>query len=346
MHLVHGAYLRRGRDCNDTASSGGGIDDACKPCNMASESRTAVVAALLGNLALTALKGVAAAFSGSAAMLAETFHSAADTGNQVLLFIGMRTSRKPADRAHPFGHGKNTYFWAFVVSMLLFSVGGAFSIWEGVRKFLHPAAREPSWWAYAVLGGAFVFEAASFAVALHSTRAAKGDRSLLMFLKRSRDPTLPTVLLEDAAALLSIVLATIGLGLADRTGNVLWDAAASVAIGLVLLTVAVFLALENHSLLIGEAAPADVVAAVRARLAADADVVSVLGVDTMHLGPESVLVAARVQFRDELRAREIVAVVRRLEDAAHEVLPGDTLRSMIVIEPGRAGDSDRLDAAA
>ncbi len=229
--------------------------------------------------------------------------------------------------------------------MLLFSVGGAFSIWEGVRKFLHPAAREPSWWPYAVLGGAFVFEAASFAVARHSARAAKGDRSLLTFLEQSRDPTLPTVLLEDAAALLSIALATIGLGLADRTGNVLWDAAASMAIGLVLLAVAVFLALENHSLLIGEAAPADVVA-VRARLAGDADVVSVLGVDTMHIGPDSVLVAARVRFRDELRAPEIVTAVRRLQDAAHEVLAGDTLRSMIVIEPGRPGDPQQFDAAA
>ncbi len=185
---------------------------------MAPESRTAVVAALLGNLALTVLKSVAAAFSGSAAMLAET--------------------------------------------------------------------------------------------------------------------------------LLSIALATIGLGLADRTGNVLWDAAASMAIGLVLLAVAVFLALENHSLLIGEAAPADVVAAVRARLAGDADVVSVLGVDTMHIGPDSVLVAARVRFRDELRAPEIVTAVRRLQDAAHEVLAGDTLRSMIVIEPGRPGDPQQFDAAA
>jgi cation diffusion facilitator family transporter len=313
---------------------------------MPSESRTAVVAALLSNLALAALKAIAAAASGSAAMLAETFHSIADTGNQVLLFVGMRQSQRPADRTHPFGYGKSVYFWAFVVSMLLFSVGGAFSIREGIGKLLHPALREPSFWAYGVLAGSFVFEAISLAVGLRAARAVIGNGSLLDFLRASRDPTLPTVLLEDSAALASIVLAAAGLGLADVTRDVAWDAAASVAIGLVLIAVAIFLAFENHSLLIGEAASPDLEALVYGRLDADPDVVGVLGLHTMLLGPDAVLVAARVQFRDELSAREVAGSVRRLEDTIRSALAGTTSRRMIMIEPGLMDDSGTFHVAA
>src|SRR6266850_64501 len=272
---------------------------------MASESKTAVVAALSGNAALALLKGATAAMTGSAAMLAETFHSLADTGNQILLFVGMRLSQRPPDRAHPFGYGMNTYFWAFVVSAMLFT-----------------------------LAGAFVFEAMSLGVALHSVHTERRGQPLLRFLREARDPTLPTVLLEDSAAMLSIVVAAAGLALAQLTGEPRWDAAASATIGLILIAVATFLAYENYSLLLGEPATAEQEAEIRTRLAADPAVRDVVSLHTMHLGPNAVLVSARVWFRPELTARQIEEAVLRLEDAARAALPG-TRRRMILIEPAR-----------
>jgi len=169
------------------------------------ESKAAVTAALIGNAALAVMKGVAAASTGSAAMLAETFHSIADTGNQVLLFVGMRLSERPPDRRHGFGHGKDVYFWAFVVSLLLFSLGGAFSIWEGVHKLLGGGEHGGSvWWSYAVLVVGFVFESLSLAVALRALLKAKGRKSLRGYWRDNRDPTIPTVVLEDTAALVSL----------------------------------------------------------------------------------------------------------------------------------------------
>jgi len=301
---------------------------------MASQSKTAVVAALAGNAALALLKGATAAMTGSAAMLAETFHSLADTGNQVLLFVGMRLSRRPPDRAHPFGYGMNTYFWAFVVSAMLFTLGGAFSIWEAVHKLLQPPAHVASPGAFFVLAGAFVFEAMSLGVALHSVHTERRGEPLLRFMREARDPTLPTVLLEDSAALLSILVAAAGLALAQRTGDPRWDAAASAAIGLILIAVATFLAYENYSLLLGEPATPEQEEAIRARLAADPAVRDVVSLHTMHLGPTAVLVSARVWFGPELTARQIEEAVLRLEDAARAALPG-TRRRMILIEPAR-----------
>ena len=301
---------------------------------MASESRTAVIAALVGNAALAVLKGATALVTGSAAMLAETFHSLADTGNQVLLFVGMRLSARPPDRERPFGYGMNTYFWAFVVSGMLFTIGGAFSLWEALRKFIEPAQHAASPAAFFVLAGAFVFEAMSLGVALHSFVSERHDVPLLRFMRESRDPTLPTVLLEDSAALLSILVAATGLTMAHLTGEPRWDAAASALIGLILIAVASFLAYQNYSLILGEPATAEREAAIRAQLVADPDVRDVLTLHTMHLGPAAVLVSARVWFRPELTARQIEDAVRRLEDAARTALPGAS-RRMIIIEPAR-----------
>jgi cation diffusion facilitator family transporter len=301
---------------------------------MASESRTAVIAALVGNAALAVLKGATAVVTGSAAMLAETFHSLADTGNQVLLFVGMRLSSRPPDRARPFGYGMNTYFWAFVVSGMLFTLGGAFSLWEALRKFIEPSEHAASPAAFFVLAGAFVFEAMSLGVALHSFASERPGVPLLRFMRESRDPTLPTVLLEDSAALLSILVAAAGLTMARLTGEPRWDAAASALIGVILIAVASFLAYQNYSLILGEPATAEREAAIRAQLAADPDVRDVLTLHTMHLGPAAVLVSARVWFRPELTARQIEDAVRRLEDAARAALPGAS-RRMIIIEPAR-----------
>jgi cation diffusion facilitator family transporter len=303
------------------------------------ESRTAVGAALLGNAALAALKGISAVATGSAAMVAETFHSIADTGNQALLFLGMRLARQPPDTRHPFGYGKDVYFWSFVVAVMLFSLGGAFSIWEAVRKFLAPAPHARTEWAYAVLAGAFVFESLSIGVAIHSLLSAKGPRSLREYWRDSRDPTLLTVLLEDSAALLSLVIAAIGIGLSHLTGHLLWDAAASAVIGIVLVGVAVVLAFESHSLLLGESAPRDVEDAIR-RVAEDDDaVVRVRQLHTMHLGPVTLLVVLGIEFHRGLATEQVEAAVGRLQHQIQDVLRGRTTRRLVVIEPEGGADA-------
>jgi cation diffusion facilitator family transporter len=300
------------------------------------ESRTAVVAALLGNLALAVLKGVSAALTGSVAMLAETFHSIADTGNQALLFVGMRMARWPPDADHPFGHGKNVYFWSFVVSVMLFTLGGAFSIWEGAHKIMTPGEPQPMRWAFVVLAGAFVFESISLTVGLRSLKRLKGDRSLREYVVENRDPTLLTVLLEDTSALVSLVLAAGGLTLTELTGRMVWDGAASLAIGLLLVAVALVLAVENHSLLMGESAPRDVLDRIVAAARRDPAVERVLALRTMHLGPDALLVVLQVDFRDALSAAGVATAIERLRDTVAAAAGEEDKRRLVVIEPGRA----------
>jgi len=310
------------------------------------ESRTAVMAALLGNAALAAMKGVAAVSTGSAAMVAETFHSVADTGNQVLLFLGLRLSERPPDRAHGFGHGRDVYFWAFVVSLMLFSLGGAFSIWEGVRKLLHGGPHEGSrWWSYAVLVGAFVFESSSLVVAWRALASARGRKSLRGFWRDNRDPTVPTVVFEDAAALVSLGIAGLGIWLSEVTGAIRWDAVASMAIGTLLVGVAVVLALENYSLLLGEAAPAAVEARIRRFVREDDDVLDVVDLRTMHMGPREILVALGVHFRPHLTTSQIEVAVARLQTTIRKALGGATNADLILIEPTRPGIAGRHQAA-
>lgn len=299
------------------------------------------MAALLGNGALAVLKGVAAVSSGSAAMLAETLHSVADTGNQGLLFLGMHLSERPPNRAHGFGHGKDVYFWAFVVALMLFSLGGAFSIWEGVRKLLHGGQHEGSaWWSYAVLAGGFVFESISLGVALHAFLKAKGNKTVWRYWRDNRDPTLPTVVLEDTAALLSLGIAATGIWLTQSTGSQVWDACASAVIGVLLVVVAIVLAVENYSLLIGEATPASVEAKIRRVVRADEDVTEVIDLRTMHMGPQDILVALGVQFRRHLTTSRIEAAIVRLQHAIRESLDGATNASLILIEPTRPGANE------
>ena len=300
------------------------------------ESRTAVLAALIGNLALAVLKAVSAVLTGSAAMLAETFHSCADTGNQALLFVGMRMARRPPDAHHPFGHGKNVYFWSFVVSVMLFTLGGAFSIWEGVRKVLAPAEPQSMRWAFLVLAGAFVFEAISLTIAVRALRRLKGTRSLREYVVENRDPTLLTVMLEDTSALLSLLLAAAGLTLSEMTGRMIWDGAASLAIGILLVAVAVVLAVENHSLLMGESEPRDVLERIVAAAREDPAAARVLGLRTMHLGPEALLVGLQVDFRDTLTAAEVEAATERLRGKVAAAAGESGKRRLVVIESGAA----------
>jgi cation diffusion facilitator family transporter len=306
------------------------------------ESWTAVIAALLGNVALAILKAISAAATGSASMLAETFHSVADTGNQALLALGMRLARRPPDEIHPFGHGKNVYFWAFVVSLMLFTLGGAVSLWEGVRKLLEPHEPSRSAWAYGVLAGGFVFESASLAVGLRSLRRARRDRSLSEFWHETRDPTLLTVVLEDTAALASLVVATAGIALAQATGRAAWDALASGLIGLILLAVALALALESYSLLIGERASSRMERRIREAVAADPDVAAVDSLRTMHVGPRQVLAMLEVELRDELAPSRLSETLGRLHGRVEGTLANDVAACYVVIEPTVVGARRRV----
>src|ERR1051325_2982648 len=304
---------------------------------MAEESKLAVIAAFAGNAALAVFKGVVAALTGSAALLAETFHSVADTGNQTLLFLGMRLAKRPPDARHPFGHGRDVYFWAFVVSMMLFTVGGALSIWEGARRLGHPAESVSSTWAFVVLGAGFVFETGSFVVAARSLARVREGRSLVEYLRDSRDPTIVTVLLEDTAALISLALATAGLLVSRMTGNPRWDAIASLVIGLVLLVGGGVLALENCSLLRGESAPPRIERAIRRVIDDDDAVVALHALRTMALGPHEYLVAAEIVFAPDLTTSGLEGAVRRLEQRIVDALHGQTRRSLVVLAPASAG---------
>jgi cation diffusion facilitator family transporter len=299
------------------------------------ESRSAVLAAFLGNAALAALKGAAAVATGSAAMLAETLHSVADTGNQALLFLGMHLAQRPPDERHPFGHDRNVYFWGFVVSVLLFAVGGAFAIAEAIRSFLHGGAHDHgSWaWAYGVLAGGFVFESISFVFALGVLGQVRQGRSLRAYWRDNRDPTLPTVLLEDSASLVSLVIAAGGLAASQLTGDAVWDGVASCAIGIILIGVAICLAFENYSLLLGEAAPADVEARIRRAVDPEASVEKVDALHTLHIGPHAILVALDLRFRPDLRAPQIESAVARLHARIKAALAGSTNARLVVIEP-------------
>ncbi|HEX2439623.1 MAG TPA: cation diffusion facilitator family transporter [Methylomirabilota bacterium] len=297
------------------------------------ESKVAVLAALLGNAALALLKGVTAALTGSAAMLAETLHSVADTGNEILLFLGMRVARHPPDERHPFGYGKNVFFWAFVVSVMLFTLGGALSLWEAVRKMVHGGQQLAPGWAYGVLAGAFVFESISLGVAMRSLRRVQGDRSLREFWHETRDPTLLTVLLEDGAALVSLVVAAAGLLVAQLTGHPIWDAVASAVIGAIILAVALLLARENHSLLIGERAEDDVERALRDAVLGDPTVVALERLRTMHIGPAEIIALLRVRLRDELTGPEVTDTLQRLHGRIDRALAHDVRARFVVIEP-------------
>lgn len=299
------------------------------------DSTKVVVAALAGNLLIAASKFVAAFVTGSAATLAEAVHSCADTGNQVLLLFGMRLARRAPTEMHPFGRAIERYFWAFVVSIMLFTVGGVFAAFEGYNELAEVARGDTathgsSLWSYIVLGTSVVFETYSFTVAMAEFRKIKGSRSMLRTMIDTRDPTIPVVVLEDAAALIGLTLALVGIGLSDLTGWRGWDGIASLCIGALLCAVAVFLANETHSLIIGESAtPADRVK-VRELVESVTGVRSVTQMLTMHQGPDDVILALKVDFDRDL---DVSAIEMRINDIEKNVRGALPHMRHIFIEP-------------
>ncbi|MGE0225853.1 MAG: cation diffusion facilitator family transporter [Acetobacteraceae bacterium] len=268
-------------------------------------SKLVIYAALGGNLAIAATKFAAALWTGSSAMLSEAIHSTVDTGNQGLLLYGVRRAAMPPDERHPFGHGMELYFWAFVVSLLVFSLGGAFSLYEGWHRIANPEPVGTVWVNFAVLGASALFEGISFRFAWKEFRRSRGDENLLSGIHRSKDPSVFSVLLEDGAALIGLSFAAIGLGLAVWLDMPALDGAASIAIGALLVLTATFMAYETRSLLTGESASPRVLRHVRSLLENDPRVASVKELLSMHLGPSEILLAITIDFRDNLSGDEV-----------------------------------------
>jgi cation diffusion facilitator family transporter len=278
----------------------------------AQASRRVILAALAGNLAIAVTKGVAAAYTGSSAMLSEAVHSAVDTGNQALLLVGLKRAARPADETHPFGHGMELYFWAFVVALMIFALGGALSIYEGISHIRHPVELANAWVSYAVLAASMLFEGYSFGVAWKEFRTLHLGEPIFEAIQASKDPSIFAVLLEDAAALAGLAVAMAGLALAQLLEAPWLDGAASVVIGLLLVGVAALMARETLSLLTGESASRRTLLRVRQVLLADPRVVRLEEVLSMQLGPREVLLAVTIDFRDSLSGAAV-------EEAAAEL---------------------------
>lgn len=282
---------------------------------MASESKSTVLLALAANLLIAVAKLVGGLISGSSSMLAEAAHSVADTMNQVFLLASLKVADRPADPEHPFGYGKARFFWSFLAAVGIFVAGAIFSIYEGVHTVLHGSESGGLLVPYVVLAVAFVAEGSSWLKALRQVRgeAARAGRPLLRFVRESKDPTVKTVLTEDSIAVLGLVLAAIGIGLHHVTGDAVWDGGAAIAIGVLLAVVAVALGRDTSDLLIGESADPELVVDVHRMLAEAPEVAQVVELLTMHLGPETVLVAARLDLDDDLRADVIEDFSNRME---------------------------------
>jgi len=275
---------------------------------------TVIYAAILANAAIAVSKFVAAYFSGSSAMLSEGVHSVVDTGDQLLLLHGVHRSRKPADQQHPFGYGQELYFWGLIVAMVLFSFGGGVSIYEGVVHLLHPHPIEDVWWNYGVLGAAFVFEGASWSIALRELLLKKHKhQSLWRAVRASKDVTVYTVFGEDSAALLGVAVAFSGVFLSHRWGSAVPDGVASIVIGTILVVVAMFLVMETKGLLLGERADQEVVNDIREIARGEEGVTRINPPLTMHLGPQEILLNLEVEFRPEMTMPQIAAAIDRLE---------------------------------
>jgi cation diffusion facilitator family transporter len=277
------------------------------------ESKVAVYGAIAANVAIAATKFTVAALSGSSAMLSEGIHSTVDAGNGVLLLVGLHRSQRGASIEHPFGHGKELYFWSLIVAVLIFGVGGGVSAYEGVLHMLDPVPIEDATWSYIVLGASALFEGASLALGLRTFLAEKGDRPFFKALHASKDPATYTVVAEDSAALAGLAIAAVGVWGSHAFDLPILDGAASVAIGVLLAGVAVLLIRESRSLLIGEGIRADTARAIRARAAADPRVREVGVPLSMYIGPDEVLLTLDLEFQPEVPAEEVAQAIRAIE---------------------------------
>ena len=293
-------------------------------------SLKAIVAALLANIGIAITKFIAAFFSGSASMFAEGIHSVADSGNQILLLIGGKRAKRAATATHPFGYGRSRYIYAFMVSIVLFAIGGMFSILEGVEKLSHPHELENVWLPLVVLGAAIVMESFSFRTAIVEANKIRHGKSWVQFIRHAKAPELPVILLEDFAALIGLVLAFGGVGLSVVTHNPIWDAIGTLAIGALLVLVAIVLGFETSSLLVGEGATAEDTGKIRKALEGSKGVKSVIHMKTLYLGPDELMLGAKIGVDGTSTAQDVALVIDAAETAVREVVPA---ARVIYLEP-------------
>ncbi|GAA2029573.1 cation diffusion facilitator family transporter [Agromyces tropicus] len=296
----------------------------------ASGGSKAILAAFLANLGIAITKFIAWAVSGSASMLAEGVHSVADSGNQLLLMLGGRQAKKAADREHPFGYGRERYVYAFVVSIILFSVGGVFSIYEGVDKLTHPHELENAWLPILVLVIAIALESFSLRTAVKESNRVRGTLSWPQFIRRAKAPELPVVLLEDVAALTGLAFALLGVGLTVITGDSVFDAIGTLMIGTLLIVVAIILGIETKSLLVGEGATEPVLAKIEAAILGGPEAERIIHMKTLYLGPDELLVAAKLGFAADQRLQEVATATNVIERRIRAAVP---MARVIYIEP-------------
>ena len=293
-------------------------------------SRKAIIAAFCANLGIAVSKFVGFILTGSAGLLAEAGHSVADTGNQALLMFGSKRGSRPADRAHPFGYGPERYFWSFVVALVLFSMGGLFALYEGIQKLGNPHEIEGATIAYGILGVSVLLETFSLRTAVKEANHVRNGRSWWNFIRTAKSPELPVVLLEDVGAELGLLFALSGLTLAEITGNARWDAVGSIAIGVLLIVVAMILGVEMKGLLIGESASDDDLDKINAAFAGSDKVNGVIHLRTMHLGPDELLVAAKLDFDPTLTVSELAKAIDDAEANLRRQVP---IAATVYIEP-------------
>jgi cation diffusion facilitator family transporter len=288
---------------------------------MAGSSKKVIYAALAGNTLIAITKFIAAAISGSSAMLSEGIHSLVDTGNQGLLLYGLHRAKRPPDKEFPFGYGKEIYFWSFVVAILVFALGAGISMYEGIHRLLEPEPLGDATINYIVLALAMVFEGAAWYFAFREFSSVKGPIGYIEAVQKGKDPTLFVVLFEDSAAMLGLMMAFVGVLLGDITGNPVFDAAASVAIGLLLGLTAIWLAVETKGLLIGESARKSVVQGIRDIVNSSEHVEHLNEVLTMHMGPEFILANISIDFHDSATANDIESSIEKMDKAIKQTFP-------------------------
>jgi cation diffusion facilitator family transporter len=297
----------------------------------ASGGTKAVLAALMANLGIAVTKFIAYALTGSSSMLAEAIHSVADSGNQVLLLVGGKRAAREATPQHPFGYGRERYIYAFIVAIVLFSVGGLFALYEGWHKVRHPEPIDSwQWVPIVVLVIGIILESLSFRTAIREANHSRGTTRWVEYIRHARAPELPVVLLEDFAALVGLVLALAGVGLTLITGNGIFDGLGTLAIGALLVLIAFVLGMETKSLLLGESATAEQVEAIHAAMAGTAGVDSVIHMRTMHLGPEELLVGAKIAVPPHATAAQVAAAIDDAEANIRAVVP---IARVIYLEP-------------
>lgn len=288
---------------------------------MSSGSRKVIYAALAGNSLISITKFVAAGMTGSSAMLSEGIHSLVDTGNQFLLLHGLKQAKKPADDDFPFGHGKEVYFWSFIVAILIFALGGGISIYEGIKHLSHPEPMTNPMINYVVLGLAMLFEGAAWYFALKEFIAAKGKWGYIEAIQRAKDPSIFVVLFEDSAAMVGLAVAFAGVALSQYTGILIFDSIASILIGLILVGTAIWLAYETKSLLIGESANKSTIKGIREILQAELSIEHINEVLTMHMGPDFILANISVDFDDTKTAGEVETVIGEIDQKIKQLFP-------------------------